>query len=333
MIVIDKVILHIMEPERNNLILSDAGIEEVELEVEKMLHSKMNKGFQSTSKKACFFKENSAVKTLIEQYKNEELGFEELSRKIAVLIFDTKMKYGQYASSDLIISEVVYDSRRYLFVLDNGFHEGITHNVAQSEDQLCSTLLSYKTLVSNNFVSADKAFFIELSDLSVYTVEKKVEIEANKVNFYAQLVLGCTAAPSYKETFTSLQQVSEEMVEKFELNEVEIIPKMKQIVKENVESNTPVSVEEIATMLFPEKEHIKSTFEEELRKKGIEKEIAVEYTKQTKAEKVQKIKTDKGIEISIPVDYMNTKDYVEFINNPDGTISIQLKNIIHITSK
>ena len=34
-----------------------------------------------------------------------------------------------------------------------------------------------------------------------------------------------------------------------------------------------------------------------------------------------------------PVDYMNTKEFVEFKNQPDGTISIQLKNITHITSK
>ena len=59
----------------------------------------------------------------------------------------------------------------------------------------------------------------------------------------------------------------------------------------------------------------------------------MEYVKPAKAEKVQKIKTDKGIEIIIPVDYMNSKEYVEFRNHPDGTISIQLKNITHITSK
>ena len=65
----------------------------------------------------------------------------------------------------------------------------------------------------------------------------------------------------------------------------------------------------------------------------VEKPIEVEYVKPARSDKVQKIKTDKGIEIIIPVDYMNSRDFVEFKNQPDGTISIQLKNITRITSK
>ena len=90
---------------------------------------------------------------------------------------------------------------------------------------------------------------------------------------------------------------------------------------------------EIAEELFAEKPLAKAEFKEELKKQGVPTAIEVEYVKPTRSDKVQKIKTDKGIEIIIPVDYMNTKEFVEFKNQPDGTISIQLKNITHITSK
>ena len=40
-----------------------------------------------------------------------------------------------------------------------------------------------------------------------------------------------------------------------------------------------------------------------------------------------KIKTDTGIEITFPADLFQNTEYIEFINNPDGTISIELKNI------
>ncbi|WP_405352536.1 hypothetical protein [Ruminococcus sp.] len=45
------------------------------------------------------------------------------------------------------------------------------------------------------------------------------------------------------------------------------------------------------------------------------------------ASKSQKIKTDTGIEITVPVEYFEDDRYIEFINNNDGTISIALKNI------
>ena len=40
-----------------------------------------------------------------------------------------------------------------------------------------------------------------------------------------------------------------------------------------------------------------------------------------------KIKTDNGIELSVPTDVYKNKDAIEFINNPDGTISILITNV------
>jgi len=46
-----------------------------------------------------------------------------------------------------------------------------------------------------------------------------------------------------------------------------------------------------------------------------------------------KIKTDTGIEITFPVDYTHDQRYIDFINNPDGTISIEIKNVGKIINK
>ena len=108
---------------------------------------------------------------------------------------------------------------------------------------------------------------------------------------------------------------------------------MKSMLVDNIENSKPIQIDEIAEELFAEKPLAKAEFKEELKKQGVPTAIEVEYVKPTRSDKVQKIKTDKGIEIIIPVDYMNTKEFVEFKNQPDGTISIQLKNITHITSK
>jgi len=42
------------------------------------------------------------------------------------------------------------------------------------------------------------------------------------------------------------------------------------------------------------------------------------------------LKTDTGIEISIPLDQYRDGNAVEFINNPDGTVSILIKNVNRI---
>ncbi len=49
--------------------------------------------------------------------------------------------------------------------------------------------------------------------------------------------------------------------------------------------------------------------------------------------KKQKIMTDTGVEINFPIDVYNSKDMLEFINNPDGSIAIIIKNVKKITNK
>ena len=127
-----------------------------------------------------------------------------------------------------------------------------------------------------------------------------------------------------------MSKASEAVSEKYDLDEVEIVPKMKSMLVDSASMQQSLSVDDVAQVLFSSP-LAQADFKEEIKKQGIPEKIEMEYVKP--AEKVQKIKTDKGIEIIIPVDYMNSKEYVEFRNHPDGTISIQLKNITHITSK
>lgn len=329
----ERVIVHILDCEHNTCITSNTCLLDMQPEIEKMLQTKASKVFASSSKKTGKFKEGSHLEHWLNQYKHEELSFEQMSIEIANYIFGAKMKYALYQSSDLIISEVVQEGRRYLLALDNSYNEGITHNLLQSENEVMNDIIPYKTLLSVNLVKNDRAFLIEISDYSLHCVESKVEIEGEKVNFFSDIVMESITVPSYKEAIKSISKITEDMADKYDLEEMEIIPRMKSIIKDNVENQIPIQIEDVAAVLFADKPMAKEDFKEEIRKQGIQKDIDVEFVKSTKSEKVQKIKTDKGIEIIIPVDYMNSKEFVEFKNLPDGTISIQLKNITHITSK
>ena len=49
--------------------------------------------------------------------------------------------------------------------------------------------------------------------------------------------------------------------------------------------------------------------------------------------KNHKIRTDTGIEITFPAEYFENPDFIEFVSNPDGMISIELKNIGSIENR
>jgi hypothetical protein len=79
---------------------------------------------------------------------------------------------------------------------------------------------------------------------------------------------------------------------------------------------------------------IKQEYVQEIEKAGIiEKEISLPQKIIEKKFKTHRIKTDTGIEIDFPLEYADNTDRIEFVNNPDGTVSIIIKNVGRITNK
>jgi hypothetical protein len=85
--------------------------------------------------------------------------------------------------------------------------------------------------------------------------------------------------------------------------------------------------------LFSGSEQMEREFEKQVNDKQLPKNIKLEKNFAIRTGKNHKIKTDTGIEISFPVEYFENPNFIEFVNNPNGTISIEVKNIGKITNK
>ena len=47
----------------------------------------------------------------------------------------------------------------------------------------------------------------------------------------------------------------------------------------------------------------------------------------------QKLKLSNGIELIVPIDVYQNPDLFEFINHPDGTMSVEIKNVDEVISR
>jgi hypothetical protein len=99
------------------------------------------------------------------------------------------------------------------------------------------------------------------------------------------------------------------------------------------EENTAVDIDNLAKGLFRDSFEIQKEYAENVRKAGVSTGITMEDAYVEKHFRTQKIKTDTGIELNFPSEMFNNKDMMEFINNPDGTISILIKNVNKIINK
>ena len=93
-------------------------------------------------------------------------------------------------------------------------------------------------------------------------------------------------------------------------------------------------VPEVVDKIFKDHPDMKEEVHEKLEKYHLN-EAAVEPQNPatTKKYMTQRLLTDTGIELKIPMEEYNNKDRIEFITNADGTISLLIKNIGSIESR
>ena len=108
----------------------------------------------------------------------------------------------------------------------------------------------------------------------------------------------------------------------------------KKIMQEEIEENGGFVVEEIAEKIFDDQPELKVAFQDKMEKYDMVKEKIEPQSENTvRKYQSQHLFTDTGIEIKIPMEQYKNPRSVEFITNPDGTVSVLIKNIEHLEAK
>ena len=85
--------------------------------------------------------------------------------------------------------------------------------------------------------------------------------------------------------------------------------------------------------IFKNNPSMQSDFDTAIKDAGFTEPVKMDQEATLKKMCKHKLKTDTGIELTIPTDYFDNIEYVEFNNNDDGTLSITLKHISNIVNR
>ena len=133
---------------------------------------------------------------------------------------------------------------------------------------------------------------------------------------------------SVNEKVKLFKKVTEVFSKKYFEEDMTKPVEIKKVIAESIEKNDNINIEDVADNIFKKNVELKREYMDVIEKVGFrEKVVPVSEKIVEKSFKRQKIKTDSGIEISLPVEYYGNSEKIEFINNPDGTISIVIKNV------
>ncbi len=325
---IKHIIIHTLQTDQNKCLLSDIELEVNTTKPFKCVESKVRNVFKSDNLKGSKFNENSEVKALCLAYL-EDKDFINLSKKLASKLFDIKFTNGLYSSSTLIISEVIFDERRYLVAVDSNLKSAMRLAIQDSDDNQLNALEEYSMLFSRAISAKDFVFMYDLLNDDLLTIEAPIKNDQEVYNVLTTLFLEAKSSYSYRQAMKALMDFSNEVIDEYDLDAISIKPQLKAKVYEQIDEEVNVSevIEEVFT--HPQAKMKMHHECERIDLKTVEKHSDnVNKTFQT-----QRFVTDLGIEIVVPLDYLNNSNVFEMEITKDELGTITIKNIANILTK
>lgn len=264
-------------------------------------------------------------------------AFIDVTTRIAESIFGVMKDNSGIPKGDLLfyLYEDEESLNHYLGLIKLNFSNETTHNVAYENDQMVNQLIMNHNILPSFSQKIDEGILICLETKEYALVEKACKLEEEgRCYYFSEKILKVPVKKNVAENIREIKKVVEKISDRYQQDTFETKAATQKAVVESIGRFGGIDNSFIAEQLFPENIAAK----EEYTEKIIEKEIApvIEVNNAGRYEKKyskQRFKLDNGIELSIPLDVYSNRDMVEFINNPDGTISVIIKNIDSIDSR
>ncbi len=261
-----------------------------------------------------------------------------VSKDIASLLYEIMNSNIDIPPADLMVVRFREGEEEYLALLKMNYKTFYTHRTMASEDGESNRneIIRHKSILPSESQRLTEAAIIRLSDLSLQVIEKKYEVNGEKTNYFSFLFLKCSAHMSHKSKLAIVSRAVES-VQKEGFDETERFEKQmraKSIIQEEIEEKGGFVVEELADRIFEEEPELKVAFQDKMEKYDmVKEEIQPQSENTVRKYQSQHLYTDTGIEIKIPMEQYKNPRSVEFITNPDGTISVLIKNIEHLEAR
>lgn len=331
--IINKAILHILDFNSGITVLSERELDVESKSVGTFLTKHIEKISSDPGAKSGAFYQNSKFAKQLSDYIAGVQDFTSFSVYIADAMYTSIAQSDILDPADLLICDLTLDDNRLIAILKCNNRMGFIHQVVTEDDKIKNDIINHYAILPSVSQKIDEYALIEVDSLNIKFSDKKRDISGNETYVIPELVLMCSSGVSPKTTIELVNSITRKVSENHGQSGVAAVSKAKNYLVENAEISEFLDPVELGKKVFGSSPMMQEEYMKEVKEAGIHDVVKVDREFAMKKGKSHKIKTDTGIEIEFPVDYFQNKDYMEFINNPNGTISIELKNIGKIINK
>lgn len=333
MVVIEKAILHILDVNESNEVFSDDLLEMNEATAE-FLIKHVEKTISSLDAKKGSFYGNSEFKVMLDGYIGGEMEFIDFSRQVAGALYKVLTTAEAVSSTDLLICDAHIDETRYLVIFKCNNHQGYVHQINVDENGKVSTeLVNNYAILPGLTQKIDEFVFINCETMEILSKSRKYNVDGNSIYLIPELLLECAQTPSPAETIKEINKAVKKVTEAYCQDEVAAVTAVKNFIAENMEKDAVLDPVAVGREVFQDNPSMAADYNHAIETAGFSEPVEVNQEATLKKMKKHKLSTDTGIEITIPTDYFENTDFVEFFKEDDGSMSITLKNIQNIINR
>ena len=324
-VMIEKAILHALDPASGVPVLSaepmfiDEGVRE-------FLETHFEKTLESDEVQTGILRDDHGFGQRMRDLGMEPAKFVEESRMLAEQIYQIVSGNEAVPSGDLICVMAEAAGQRYFAGLKMNYNDGYSHYYINGN----LTIVEQRVLLPGTGRKLEEAFIVNLDSLEVRIIEKKyLMMDESREAYLSSRILGCSPEISERAKLMAvkkaMQKANKEVLGDKKVVEQEFMSRMHGYLAENEE---PV-ISEMCREVLRDYPQIAPMVEEQLVNENIDPEATVQVGQQTvKRFEKQSVKTPDGIEVKIPADLFADQRAMEFIQQPDGSISLLIKNIL-----
>lgn len=331
--ILKKAILHILDFSSDVCVFSTKELDIADFGTGEFIEKHLTKILEDGASRKGEFQEFSLFAQVLDRYKREQIDFAELSTSAGHLVYDALEGIDEPEPIDFMVCQFTDETNEYLALMVLPNKTAYTHQVENTSEGACNKLIRYFTILPGTNQRISSYALIDLNNGQIRLCDKKRSIQGEDIEILPQKVLQCVFNRSDRDTVKIIKKIAGQVAEEFGANPAVAVSRAKSCIIENAEANLPFTPSDICEEVFFDNDVMKQSFREKAMEAEMPGKIQVENAKVVKSIRSHKIKTDTGIEITIPTEYLENNRYVEFINNPDGTISISLKNIGKIVNR
>ncbi len=326
---IQKVIVNILDPSLSVPIISMQEMPQTQ-DSSDFFANHIIRTLNDEGIKKCQFDDNYNLflANLMGYINKDSSSFATFAQQVSEQLFSIMSMNQSILPGDLAVIDFYYNGSRYLALLKMKYQNTYIHYSDFENEQNINSIIQHRTTLPGMGQRIGEAVIIKLDSMEVLVLERPVDIEGVRENYLSKRFLKCKTNLSSKQQYEIVKKATDTITKKYFDEDIEKKMEIKQELFNQLGETGEINLKKFADEVFETQMEIKEEFLEAIEKRGLP-EPTIKLSEKTieKSFEKQRIRTDSGIEIKIPMEMYNDPKFMEIIINPDGKVSITLKNI------